>query len=249
MKCCIGLTCLSLLLFLAVAPGAAAEEEGDLHVTLHLGSGAKIKGIVRSGLEILEKGSFRPATDKDDPRVGYRVWYSTGTNGFIFVPHRDIVRFESRGPVTNEQRKQLEEALARLKEMAEKGRAKATEDLTALKKRQKAAAEEAKASEQAKAAEANRAKEDEAARKRKALLERFPPSDWTPDRRDEIERNRTILGVAPSAEEQDWLDSYDAWKEAVAIAKKEEEAARKKEAESKDGDGGTAKKPEDGADE
>ncbi len=237
---------LSLLMLLVVAaPAAAEEEEGDLHVTLHLNTGAKIKGIVRSGLELLEKGSFRPATDKDDPRVGYRLWYSTGTNGFIFVPHRDIVRIEKRGPVTSEQRKQLEEALARLKGLAQKGRKKASEDLVSLKERQKAAIVEEKASEKSKEDGAKRAKEDEGAKKRKALLERFPPADWTPERRAEIKRNQRVLGLAPSAEERDWLDSYDAWKQAVDLAKKEKEAEKK----AAGGKSDEAEKKEDAGDE
>jgi hypothetical protein len=210
------------LVVLTTTAASAGDEVEELHVTVHLLTGAKIEGIVRGGLEVLVNGSFRPVSDATSPAAGYRIWYTTGTNGFIFVHHRDIVRIENRGAVTNEQRKQLENALARLREVAEQGRQRAREELRSLEERQKAEDEEEKVAAAAEAEEAEQKKAEEKAQRLKALIERFAPPEWTPDRREKIERNRVVLGLPPSAEEQEWLDSYDEWKQAYDLWEKEQ---------------------------
>jgi flagellar biosynthesis GTPase FlhF len=178
---------LTTFLLLACALSTArAQGVEESRVRLHLRTGSKISGIVRGGLEVLVSRSFRPASNEGADGAGYRVWYSTGTNGFIFVPRRDIVRVENLGAVTNEQRKALDQALADLRQAAQQSRLKAREDLVALRERQRAEEEveegleeaveealEAETEEEEALAAARRA-EDEA-RRQKGILDRFPP--------------------------------------------------------------------------
>jgi hypothetical protein len=217
----------SFLLLLVILTPATAQESEDIHVTVYLRTTAKIDGIVRGGFERLSGGSFQPATIDDGPNVGYRIWYTSGTNGFIFVRHRDIVRIENRGVVTDEQRRRLEETLRQLREAAQRSREEARLQLEGLRERQEAEEKAEEETGQDEVAQRAKVEEEEAARKREALLERFPPTEWKPERRDQIRQNQVILGLAPSPRENEWLESYDSWKPAydewVRLQKQKEE--------------------------
>jgi hypothetical protein len=53
---------------------------------------------------------------------------------------------------------------------------------------------------------------DDATRQRiAALLERFPPPEWTPEKLEEIHRRRLILDILPTAEEKAWIENFDVW--------------------------------------
>jgi hypothetical protein len=183
-------------------------------------------------MEVMENGKFRPVRGTPTRDAGHRIWYSSGTNGFIFVRHLDIVQIENRGPVTSEQQKRLDETLKALKEAAEASRAQARRDLESLRERQKAAKVAEEEAEKSSKEEAATRARDEKAAKRTKLLERFPPTEWTPERKDKIRENMVVRGTAPSADENAWLEVYDEWKEAHdAWLKAEKERKVRAEAE------------------
>jgi len=52
-----------------------------------------------------------------------------------------------------------------------------------------------------------------------SLLITYPPTRWSPDTPEEIERRKVVLGLFPSDEEtaflgvfEDWLRAYNAWR-------------------------------------
>jgi hypothetical protein len=231
---------------LVLASTVSAETENDLYVTVHLRSGARLEGIMRGGMEVLKNGKFRPVKGEVTKNTGHRIWHSTGTNGFIFVSHLDIVRIENRGPVTSEQQKGLEATLKALRDAAAASRAQARKDLAALRERHKAEKVAEEVGEKDAVEVARKRAEEEKASKREQILERFPPAEWTPERREQIRANLTIRGVAPSADENAWIEAYDEWKEAYDAwmkaeekKKAEEKAEKKPEEDSPEPDGST----------
>lgn len=87
--------------------------------------------------------------------------------------------------------------------------------------------------------EAAKKQADEAARQRatqevekmlaaERLLARFPPEmGWGPDKRAELERRKIVLGVYPSPDEKEFLDSFTAWEDALQLRQKREEKLKK----------------------
>ena len=63
-----------------------------------------------------------------------------------------------------------------------------------------------------------------AAKERKrgdALLAKFPSDEWGAKRIEEIQHRSVINGIFPSTDEQEFIDNFDLWKEAVARRDKE----------------------------
>jgi len=192
-----------------------APKVGDRRVMLHLVKGTRIDGYLRViEPEVLDDATrtFRVAEDPDHPKAGLRVWYTQGTNGYIFVPKRHIEKLEVKYVVTDDHRKDVMDKLTRLHVTAVESRRRAQEDLAALQTKQ-ATDRQAKDDAEAEArGEVVRTAKESAEDAAAALFKKFSPPDWTPERKEKILWNQKILGLAPSQKEQEWLDAYDAWK-------------------------------------
>jgi len=207
-----------------------APKVGDRRVILHLNKGTRIDGYLRvlePEMVDLQTRTFRVAADPDHPKAGLRVWYTSGTNGYIFVPKRHIEKLEIRYTVTGDHRKEVMDKLTRLHVTAVASRRRAQEKLNALKAKQ-TAARQAKDDAAAEArGESVRKVKESGEDKAAALFKKFSPPNWTPKRKEKILWNRKVLGLAPSQKEQEWLDSYSAWSPLYDAWKKAQDAETK----------------------
>ena len=87
--------------------------------------------------------------------------------------------------------------------------------MLAKKRAARKAEEAAEADRLAKAREEKRVRDEET--KRFALIRRFPPEKgWGPDKLKAIKHRRVVVGVAPTEEEQYFIDHFAEW---VALRK------------------------------
>lgn len=78
--------------------------------------------------------------------------------------------------------------------------------------------------------EARKALEEQAEKMLAAerLLARFPPElGWGPEKRADLLRRKIVVKVFPSAEEQEFLDSFDAWCQALDLRQQREAKLKK----------------------
>src|SRR5690606_293389 len=105
----------------------------NVRVMVRLKNGNRLKGVVKNGrfVELHDGLDFVP-TDRDNPSAGLRVWYTAGTNSFLFIPHSTIAHYKIGVRLSDEQVKALEEKLiAQRKEADEQARKVAEDQLRA----------------------------------------------------------------------------------------------------------------------
>lgn len=222
-----------------------AEIKGNRYrVTLK--SGAKIVGLLPQGV-IWEKpdelGEYVTTTETEKG-AGLRLNWVLGMEGELFVPKRDIAEVTDLGALTPEQRLAIEQGkiAADRKRLEERERinreelAKIAAAAKAEEARKKGAKGGGKDEGDAKDSDTTKKADKEAkARKRgEELLAKFPPSDWGADRIKEIKKRSVVNGIYPDADEQEFIDNFDLWKEALARKEKEEAEAEKEKSEKKD---------------
>lgn len=224
-------------MFLVCAPSAmAGNVSNHLRVRVTLDNGARLVGVVRNGAlyEMMAgDGKFVAAENPRAPRCGFRLWHVADSPGYLWVLHRDVKNFQQLALMSNKELYDMQRGLRRRAEVIvlpqHPGRGDEEEE-----------ADEAKPSKEDE--EAERAPKigpelppdagdepvpgdepkDEASDEPETpkspgelLLEKFPPhAGWLPERRDEIERRKWVLGVFPTPEEKEFIESYSVWKPA-----------------------------------
>ena len=230
----------------AEAPPSAPKSEVDTRVEirgnryrLKLKRGTQIEGLLPRGL-IWEKmdqfGDYEEAKEADKGS-GLRVFYVLNMDGDIFIKRSDILDedgIKDLGAPT------LEEVLA-LQQKVISQRKKVVED------REKAVREEIQRlgasakEEERKAAGGGKGKPGEGKKgegagtgsdevaKGDALLEKFPPPDWSKKRIEDIYQRETINKVYRTPEEAEFIAGFNLWKSALDRREKAEAEKKAKE--------------------
>lgn len=244
----------------APAPAAKPAEEPRPEVKgnrfrLTLKSGAKIEGVLPGGL-VWEKrdqvGEFVEATETEKG-AGLRLNYVLNMEGETFIKKAEIAEVKDLGALTDEQKLAIQESIisAKKKALAERERVNREElaKIAALAKEQDAKAKAKGKGKEGEAApdseEAKKAAKEAKDRKRgDELLKKFPADEWSPKTIEEINRRSVVNGIFPSADEQEFIDNIDLWKDAVARAEKAAAAKEAGEDVEEEGAGEPEKKPE-----
>ena len=201
------------------APPAAkpAPARGGFTCRLQLHNGRTVSGVVREdGMwERRDAKQGWVACGKDDPGASVRLSYVGGREGSMVVSAKDVKSAENLGPLEAADLDKITQAATAAEAQAQKER-----DLLRRRSQERrvaeAAAQVAKVKEAAAAAEAA-----EAAAKAKVdadLLAKFPPKEWSAERRDAIGKRRLLLHINPNDLEQAFLDNYEAWSRAALAA-------------------------------
>ncbi len=209
----------------AEAPAAKPAEKADeaFKARVKLGNGRSVTGVVKvaGSWERRDAKTGWTACGKDDPGACVRIWNVSGRAGFVTLPAKDVASIENDGALDADGLKKIaDDAAAADKRAADAGekQRKARQDRRAA---ETAAAEkavgEAVAKQQAATDEA-RAKVDS------DLLAKFPPEEWSAERRDEIGHRELIMKLMPTDKEREFVANYDAWARAAAAAKAEADA-------------------------
>jgi hypothetical protein len=236
----------------AVEPEAPEAEEEEVKLTpvsgekveLRLKLGETISGVVKGArAEVFDGTRFLTVQNREIPGAGIRVYYAMGLNGFLFVPYNTVDKISFHGKLSSDEGLDLARRLREGRNKSELDRVKVIEELAA-KKRAGALEEELAAALQGeKVASGDGADtelvddkmltEEERAKSAqiRALLERFPPSEWKPSRLDEIKKRRIILNIYPTAEERAFVENYELWYEGFEFWHRTQQAQGK--------DGGT----------
>jgi hypothetical protein len=167
------------------------EIDPDLRVQVKLNNGAFITGIAKEGrlIERLKRGGFRTLADKKDPHSGIRVWNYRRTIGYIFLKYRTVEVVKVLGVLTQEEKRLLEESLAR--------------------------AAEVRRSKSRTGADGGSVKLEGLTKSEHGLLKKFDPGKgWSPERFGEIQRRRIVLNQKPSRKEEEFCDVYTEWESA-----------------------------------
>lgn len=215
------------MLPLGWATAADVEQSTNLKVRVTLRNGARFVGVVRDGaLYEVKKadGRFRRVAGPREAGAGFRLWHVADSPGYLWVAHRDVKRFEQLSLMTSKELYAMQKNL----------RQRAGVIIIPQHRKKVEESEEGESGDAAKEEaqtpvigpapppgmpEATEDPADEEEEEEKTpgelLLEKFDPADgWLPERRDEIERRKWVLGVFPTPEEKEFLENYPVWKEA-----------------------------------
>jgi len=179
----------------------------NVHVQVHLKNSNKLKGVVKGGRFVeVHNGLDFVAADRSDRSAGLRVWYTAGTNGFIFVPYADILSYKIGRTLSEAQVKTFEQELAAKRE--------AVED----KYRQIVAAKKTVKPSQSAPGGAVVSPTDlpVVTDEQAAMLTEFPVAEgWGEAKIASLKLRRVTLGVFPTEKEKKFEDIYAEWEEAL----------------------------------
>jgi hypothetical protein len=223
------------------APAAKEDTPSGFKATVSLDNGRALSGVVRvtGSFERRDEKAGWVACGKDDAGACVRLWYVSGGEGYLVIEAKHIKSVEDRGVLSDADIKKIAGDSEAAGKRADAEREKLKKEREA---KAKAAAEAPKAEtpEEAARKAAATAAEERAAE----LLAKFPPKDWTAERRDEIKHRELILKLMPTPEEREFVANFDEWSKAAAAAAAKE-IADKKDAEKKAGEKPDGKKPDE----
>ena len=223
-----------LLLPHAEAWAAKAKASENFKVRVTLRNGARIVGVVRDGAMYETKkpdGRFARAKGPRVAGAGFRLWHVAESPGYLWIAHRDVRRFEQLALLSKKELYQMQQNLRdRAGVIVIPEHRRKAEESEETEGEGAGGAGDAKSDSGDKPAigpapppgvdAGGKPADDDAAEPEELtpgelLLAKFPPSEgWLPERRDEIERRKWVLGVFPTPEEKEFLENFPVWKEA-----------------------------------
>lgn len=86
-----------------------ADIKAEITVRTTSGRPVTFKGVIRNGklIERIVKRRFVPQKDLEHPRAGVRVWWSGGSDGYIFFRYSTIKTLAITGKLTAEERREI----------------------------------------------------------------------------------------------------------------------------------------------
>lgn len=187
----------------------------NVRVRVWLHNESRLTGVVKQGrfVEKVDGLDFVEA-DVANPDAGLRLWYSDGTNSYIFVRYLDIARHRVMDTLSDEEVRAIEREVIENEKRLAAARQAQREQRKADKPGDKT--EDGQPAKPA-------VETDAEVSAREALLAEFPPDDgWSVERAQGIERRRVIVGVAPDSKESRFLEVLEQWKAALAARQAEE---------------------------
>lgn len=210
-------------------------------VTVKYVHGGSVRGVIEAGV-LWEKrdadGKWVPAK-AGERGASLRVAYVDGVDGSVVLPGERVKEVVVDGPCTDAQLDKIRDGIAASAAKAAEARRAAAEKRAADEKRaaeERAAAEKAKAETPAPKADGTAPAApadkpaadtvDPATRKRWTdLLVKYPPSKWTPETPDEIQRRFIVRHLPATKEEREFLAVFEEWKPAYLDWKKSQPVA------------------------
>jgi hypothetical protein len=229
----------------APAPAPVKPDEPQVEVkgnryAITMKTGSKIVGLLPRGLvweRIDQYGEFADAVESDKG-AGLRLFYVLDMEGEMFIKRSEIAPDGIRdlGALTDEQKRAIKDRVIAERRRHLEDREKALREemarlSLAMKEEEKRAA--AKPGEKKPGAES--AETDEV-KKGEALLEKFPPDQWSEQRLKDILRREVVNGIFRNDEEREFIDNFKTWKQ--AFDRREKAEAEKKGGEKPPTEGG-----------
>lgn len=200
-------------------------------VQVRLKNGNRMRGIVKDSNLVERVDGYRfVQAEISQPGAGIRVWYHDNKNSYVFLPFLDIAEYKVQERLTTEQLLAIEEAVVAEERIQaeEKARQEAAEKQAGEGEPtdpQKKGPEENGKSGESKPGETKPPAGETGAVTPKVpvddgklleLLREFPPADgWGEERRALIVQRRVAVNIAPTAQEQRFLDVFADWEKAV----------------------------------
>ena len=183
----------------------------NVYVRLRLKNKNKLKGIVRNGRFVeVHNGLDFVAADRGHRGSGLRLWYTAGTDGFLFVPYSEIESYEVGRTLTDEQIKTIEQDLVSKRVLVSEKYRRIVTEKKAARSRAPAGQPAARPPQAVPALTAEQA----------ALLKEFPAAEgWGASKLEELKRRRVVVGVYPNDKEQRFESVYAEWAKALAADK------------------------------
>jgi hypothetical protein len=197
-------------------PTVRAEDIRGKRYAIKLRNGRELFGVVRPDdpWEIREDGGYMRAVAKTPGTPnGVRLWYVGSSNGYMFIEASDITSIRGLGALESSDSGRIATSINGNERRAEKERILIRDYRSAV------------GNEYIRNAFADRMAEtvkvgvEAQAKAYGDLLAKFPPSRWSVDTPVEIERRRRDANIQPTAEEQEFLRSYDDWRVALQVWK------------------------------
>lgn len=102
--------------------------KSHVKVRVRLDNGSRLTGVVKDG-RLVERvdGLHFVRADADERGAGIRLYYTSGTRGFVFVPFASLKSYEVLQRLSQQQVQQVEAEMQRAEQRAEERRARAAE--------------------------------------------------------------------------------------------------------------------------
>jgi len=228
-------------------PAEPLQPTRGVRYKVTLKGGRSVSGIVTcAGVFERRDGVSWVASEKDAPGAGIRVHYMRGQEGFVFIPCKSIRTVEATTELSEDEGREISEQRAAMGRRAEDERGQIKRDRAARAEAAAAAAKGAakgtaepspEASDKGGAPSADSVEESAVDRIARfvALLQKYPPGEWTPESPKEIEHRRVVMDLLPSEKEKafvltfpEWLEAYTMWKSGQETEKAPAPEAAKK---------------------
>lgn len=201
---------------------AVSAQDGDIYRTLSLGD--RVQVTFRAGHTLT--GTLKAVSP--DPKVKIDSldytkekvltldisWEYPGLNGTISIPKDQVAVLKKIQKLDDATLRRLAEEKERIKQQLDLDETDRKRAAEAADKAAAAAAKKAASEDKVKSAAGNEAsrliEEAQEMAKGLALLAKFPPPEWGPDRIKAIQKT-SVLGIFPTAEETEFMESYEAW--------------------------------------
>ena len=215
-----------------------AVVKANVRVTVRLNNGSRLKGVVKNGrfIERIDGREFVRVAERG-PDAGLRIWYSGGTNSYMFLPYTSVRNYKIGKKLTDAEVAEIAAEIESARLAAEaKRREQAEAKKLAAAKLEQAALEASEADQQREQAvdkdgipiPAKPAVEQEPTsmltEEHRALLQEFPPeAGWGLDKLRTLETRKVTVRVFPNDHEQKFMDNFSKWNEAFEIFELETE--------------------------
>jgi hypothetical protein len=197
----------------------------NVYVRVRLKNGNRMKGVVKNGrfVERRDGLDFEPS-QRSVPGSGLRVWFTAGTNSFIFMPYDSIANYRIGRTLSDDQVKAIELTIAQKRREIEEQHRLAKQQ--AIDK-QKAEADKATDDPGKGGRDGATAAGPQLSDAQKELLKEFPPdAGWGESKIASLKLRRITLGVYPSEKEKRFEENYKLWSEAYTLVQQQQAAER-----------------------
>lgn len=210
------------------------QVQSHVRVLVRLKNGNKLVGVVKDGRFVERVDGLRfVEAQAQEAGAGIRLWYSSGTRSYVFLPFAQFAEYEVLQRLSTKELGEIERQMQmeekRAAERAAAAAEKAKGDAVAPPPPESPAPGDGKPAPAGESAGGTPAKvtaagDAEAAAKAKVqeqeklwfrLVTEYPPSaGWGQAKCDEIKRRFAVVGAKPSASEQFFADNFGEWEKA-----------------------------------
>ena len=198
-----------------------AMQEGKVRtfnvlVRVRLNNGNRLRGVVKHGRFVeVENGLEFEKAARTAKNAGIRLWYTAGSDSYIFLRYEDIKEYEIGDRLTQEQVRAIADKHSEERRVARENYRRMAEK--AKQRRQDPAG---KMKDQAGKGKATEEKPvPELSKEQAALLDKFPPSEgWGEEKIAKLKKDRIVIGRFPNEKEAEFEKVFSKWKQAYDLS-------------------------------